>query len=230
MEKSEETWYKIRIKNLKVYFDMIAKEIIRKYTPNNLLDIGCADGLFFESFQKLGIRELYGIDNCKESLCRISNKIQSNCYNVDIENEKLPFETNTFDVVTNLETLEHLHNHRKILYEMNRVIKPNGIIIMSSPMPITEKIYGNPDHINIHSKRFWIKEFEKCNSRFKSDFKKDSKEIIKEAVKLLPARHKIAKFLMRFGKYGEDMRIELGYQFWTNILVFEKEKQKGDIR
>jgi len=46
---------------------------------------------------------------------------------------ELPFEDNHFDVIVSFETLEHLVQHQEMLAEFNRVLKTNGILIISTP-------------------------------------------------------------------------------------------------
>ena len=47
--------------------------------------------------------------------------------------ENLPFNDNSFDVVYSSHMLEHTSNYDKALSEMNRVVKPDGIVIMGVP-------------------------------------------------------------------------------------------------
>lgn len=45
----------------------------------------------------------------------------------------LPFETSAFDVVVSFETIEHVAEHDAVLDEMRRVLKPEGVLIISTP-------------------------------------------------------------------------------------------------
>ncbi|MBE9204804.1 methyltransferase domain-containing protein [Synechocystis salina LEGE 06099] len=47
--------------------------------------------------------------------------------------EDLPFEDNTFDLVTTYQTLEHVDDVRKCLLELLRVLKPQGILYLRCP-------------------------------------------------------------------------------------------------
>lgn len=51
----------------------------------------------------------------------------------------LDFEDQQFDKIVNLETLEHVENPYLFLQELNRVLKPGGIMVMSCP-PATSEI------------------------------------------------------------------------------------------
>jgi SAM-dependent methyltransferase len=46
---------------------------------------------------------------------------------------KLPFDDDEFDRVVSFETLEHLEAHDELLAEFRRVLKPDGLLILSSP-------------------------------------------------------------------------------------------------
>ncbi len=45
----------------------------------------------------------------------------------------LPFDDNHFDVIVSFETLEHLAQHQEMLAEFKRVLKTDGILIISTP-------------------------------------------------------------------------------------------------
>lgn len=48
-------------------------------------------------------------------------------------NHKLPFKSNTFDLIIGLEVIEHTYNTEYLLKELQRVLKPKGILILSTP-------------------------------------------------------------------------------------------------
>jgi SAM-dependent methyltransferase len=55
---------------------------------------------------------------------------------------RLPFKTSTFDVVTMLAVLEHLHpeNLTDLIEEVYRVLTPGGVLIITTPPPRTDRI------------------------------------------------------------------------------------------
>ena len=53
---------------------------------------------------------------------------------VDVEVQRLPYATGTFDVVMCCEVLEHLgRDPMNMLWEVNRVLRPSGLLILTTP-------------------------------------------------------------------------------------------------
>jgi len=83
--------------------------------------------------------EIYGIDvkrDDQSKLIKRFKKYDINFIFCDVARQKLPFPTNYFDLVFFLEVLEHLitsHPPYFLFKEINRVTKPNGRLILSTP-------------------------------------------------------------------------------------------------
>jgi ubiquinone/menaquinone biosynthesis C-methylase UbiE len=71
---------------------------------------------------------------------------------------RLPFENNSFDVVTCQTVLIHLRNPEKALAEMRRVVKPNGIVICAEPNNLVQAVLkdsaNRKEPIETATKRF----------------------------------------------------------------------------
>jgi ubiquinone/menaquinone biosynthesis C-methylase UbiE len=74
----------------------------------------------------------------------------------------LPFTDEAFDTVICSEVLEHVPDHQSAVYELTRVLKPNGILAVSVPSALAESIcwrisddYHNTPggHIRIYSQK-----------------------------------------------------------------------------
>ena len=88
---------------------------------------------------------------------------QSKDYLVSIADiNKLPFADASFDCVICSEVLEHIPDHKKALKEMDRILKPQGTLVVSVPRYFAERIcwfisrdYYNEEggHIRIYKKK-----------------------------------------------------------------------------
>ncbi len=105
---------------------LIADEV-RMLKPARVLDIAYAHGPN-QALAKLGA-EVSGID----PLGRTAPFKEMHM--LDVNASSLPFPDGTFDVVAMGCVLSHLSTPLKLLAEVNRVLKPNGTIIVSSPNP-----------------------------------------------------------------------------------------------
>ncbi|MDC1183602.1 class I SAM-dependent methyltransferase [Gammaproteobacteria bacterium] len=113
-----------------------------------MLDLGCGEGRhIFGAMQKFPNLQCVGLDPHLESLDKsleglelfesLSNKtttfLSGSAYS-------LPFGDSTFDLVVCSEVLEHLHEYRDAISEINRVLKPGGKFLASVPAEFPEKI------------------------------------------------------------------------------------------
>lgn len=106
--------------------------IIQECGSNKLIcDLGCGDG----SLGELLLRNknlVYGIESVKTQADIASTK-GINTYIADLNYEKLSFESCFFDVVIATEVIEHLLNPDNLLKEAYRILKNDGIFIVTTP-------------------------------------------------------------------------------------------------
>lgn len=94
-----------------------------------LLEPGCGRGEHLRLFKNLGV-EVFGLDVSPESPL-YAKDLNINVSNLD--NDKLPYPDNYFDVIYSKSFLEHLQNPSKFLEEAFRVLKPNGLLLSMVP-------------------------------------------------------------------------------------------------
>lgn len=69
-----------------------------------------------------------------------------------------PFADHSFDCIVSFETLEHLYEHELLLNEFKRILKPEGVLMISTP---DKDIYsGDTHHNEFHEKELTKKEFQ----------------------------------------------------------------------
>jgi len=98
--------------------------------PGRILDIGCATGIFLNGMKELGW-EVMGIEP-NSSAAEYARKR----FNIDVVNgylNQVNLPTNSFDVISVWDVLEHVPNIDEFLHEILRILKPTGTLIGSLP-------------------------------------------------------------------------------------------------
>jgi len=97
--------------------------------PKKVLDIGSGEGCLLQAVKgKFPKCELHACDYTNEFL-----KTDIPLTLVDLNDGVLPWKDNSFDLVTITEVVEHLENFHIILREINRILMPNGKVIITTP-------------------------------------------------------------------------------------------------
>lgn len=103
---------------------------LKQYIPSmkgQLLDVGCGNSPF-KFLVNNKVCQYVGID--------IAGADSFDYKNLDIitfDGENIPFENESFDNILCTEVIEHIPNPEKIIAEMYRVLKPNGLCIITLP-------------------------------------------------------------------------------------------------
>lgn len=79
-------------------------------------------------------KKVYGIDTNTESIkqSQKEHKLNNLIFKID-DVTALDFSSNFFDLITAFEVIEHIENYPKAIKEFYRVLKPGGILIISTP-------------------------------------------------------------------------------------------------
>lgn len=93
-----------------------------------LLDAGCGSGMFSAMAVNEGA-EVVGID-AAPGLLEVARQRNPNNNFLEEDLEALPFEDNSFDVVTAFNSLQYAGSFEKALSEAARVVKPGGKIVI----------------------------------------------------------------------------------------------------
>jgi len=157
----------------------LLQKLLNPYELSNkiILDIGCNEGDLVDFLNINNVSFSYiGIDINFISLLSAKNK-NLTVVQCDLNNKALPFKDNSVDIVVCTEVLEHLINPKKIITEIHRIIKKDGIVIISLPneywwLNRLEVLFGYPidkggliyNYEHLHYPNFkQIKEFIKYN-------------------------------------------------------------------
>jgi ubiquinone/menaquinone biosynthesis C-methylase UbiE len=94
------------------------------------LDVGVGDG---RVAALLDARFLSGVDVSQVALDRARKRLPDADLELIQPDEELPFADNVFDLVTCIETLEHIRDVQLTLSEIRRVLVPGGHLALTTP-------------------------------------------------------------------------------------------------
>lgn len=184
-KKEVETYFRRYLKiaplGLSLWRTVEAKHLGRILLKGPILDIGCGWGEFAEAFGK---KIDMGVDTAPRDLYVAAKEgMYKNLTLADAR--ELPFTGNSYASIISISTFEHIPHAAKLLKEMYRVAKPNGILAVTMETeevdkntfyrPLLNKIglsiisnwltnaYNTKFHRhNLPSKEQWVKDIERA--------------------------------------------------------------------
>ncbi len=116
-------------------------QAIHQLHPQNIksiLDVGTAEGLMLSSIKKkFPQAECIGLEYSRELINMNQDK---NIKIIQGDAQNLPFKDNSFDIAIATALIEHLSEPFKMLTETYRVLKKDGLVIITTPDPFFDKI------------------------------------------------------------------------------------------
>lgn len=143
----------------------IVSDFIMKYSKMDhnlkILDAGSGTGKTTNYLKQIG--DVYGIERSFTGVMHC-NKLRLKVVQGHLNH--LPFTTNTFDIITMLDVLEHIENDLEILQKLKPLLKPNGKLIIT--VPAYQYLWTEHDVALSHFRRYTVKTLE--NVLKKADF------------------------------------------------------------
>lgn len=140
----------------------LAKEFVE---GKKVLDIACGEG-YGSHLMAETARDVQGVDINQDVILKaIARYKKENLGFTEGSVEKIPFDPASFDMVVSFETLEHIIAHDTMLKEIKRVLKPGGILVISTP---DKKNYSDkPGYSNpFHKKELYEDEFRELLKKY----------------------------------------------------------------
>ena len=143
----------------------------KKYVQNKkVLDAGCGEGYGTDLLAGFA-KDITGVDISDEAVQHALNKYKrSNLKYLRMDCTKLEFPEETFDAVISFEVIEHVNDFRPFLSGVKKVMKKDGLAIISSPNALYSIRRDLPKH-PFHIKEFEPEEFRQELLKYFSDVK-----------------------------------------------------------
>ena len=107
---------------------------VRPFEGLKLLDIGCGGGLLSEPMTRLGFK-VTGVDASEKNIGAASAHAEAQGLAIDYRAstaEALLEQERRFDVVLNMEVIEHVADPRRFLIDTASLLKPGGLMIVAT--------------------------------------------------------------------------------------------------
>lgn len=189
--------------------------VIEHCQSKSVLDIACGEGYGSALIEKNGASQVVGVDISQDIVERAQRIYGNEQLSFKVGNlcDPLEFADNAFDVITCFETIEHISKHEEAMDELARVLKPGGLLVISTP----EK--SHPASVNssnpFHEKELYEHEFV---------------ELVEERLPFVKRTYQ--RFFSGSVIVSEDQRFSGREEFWDrqNFLDFRQSEFPALLR
>jgi 2-polyprenyl-3-methyl-5-hydroxy-6-metoxy-1,4-benzoquinol methylase len=116
-----------------MYLDILVK-FLRTKKVSTILDAGCGDGNFTDSLSDCGFI-VYGFDLEPSGIRTAQARGKSKFILGDLYSNYQEFFGSDvkFDAVISIEVIEHLYDPKQFLYNCNKILPPQGLLVLTTP-------------------------------------------------------------------------------------------------
>lgn len=127
-----------------------------------VLDIACGSG-YGTKLLAQNAKKVYGVDIDEDTVNYAKKNFSASNIEYKLgDGENIPLEDNSVDVVITFETIEHIKDYKQFVKEVKRVLKADGIAVVSTPNDIE---FAEGNHFHLHEF-----EFQELTNMLKQDF------------------------------------------------------------
>lgn len=137
-------------------YRIIEDVLVRHFAPvrakPRLLDLGCGPGNLLDALVRHG--ETFGSDFSQDALRFCLKRGYRRLFRADFH--ALPVRSESFDLITCIDVLEHLEDDRRALGELHRILHPLGLLVVT--IPAFQSLWGDHDELYGHYRRYRARE------------------------------------------------------------------------
>ncbi len=113
-------------------FKNLSSNLIKKFKPKKILEIGSNDGVFIRNFNK---DKVVAVEPCK-NLANITNKMgyktYPNFWNLNLS-KKIQKKFGKVDLIFSANTISHIPNLNEVFKSIKRILKKDGVLVFEDP-------------------------------------------------------------------------------------------------
>ena len=148
--------YLIYLRHLFAY--KFAKDNISK--NSFVLEVGCGEGYGTNLLSQNAVK-IIGVDVDRNTIAHASKKYGTeNCIFRVYDGARIPYEDNTFDAVISFQVIEHVYDDINFVSEIYRVLKRNGVFILTTPNRTFRLKPGQKPWCRFHIREYYPHELE----------------------------------------------------------------------
>lgn len=152
------------------------RRILQYKEEGNLLDIGCGMGFFLEHASKFF--DIYGSDISEYGINEAKNRVP----NIGLcigDVQQIGIKTNSFDIITCFDVVEHLKTPEEAFKECYRILKDTGLLIVTTPNMSSFGCsykkenwfaYRDSTHISLLKNEDWLTMLNACGYQIREVF------------------------------------------------------------
>jgi len=185
-----------------------------KVKDKTILDIACGTGFGTELLIERGASRVYAADVADEAIEICTRRLQKfdksryECHKQD--GTAMSYPDGVFDMVVSFETIEHIARYDLFVNEIHRVLKPGGLLVLSTP----NALITNPQN-GIPQNPFHVYEFTPTELR---DLLSKHFTIQLAAGQHVIYTYGVAPFLPSFNREKLSPKEKINFLYWRTAL------------
>jgi SAM-dependent methyltransferase len=131
-----------------ILLHLLDRELGADNTERRILDMGCGTGTMLQHLDRYGTAEGLETDEAMVRSCHARGLSRVRLASPP----PLPYDTESFDLITLLDVLEHIEDDRGVLREVARALRPGGLLLLT--VPAYQLLWGPQDRASEHKRRY----------------------------------------------------------------------------
>jgi ubiquinone/menaquinone biosynthesis C-methylase UbiE len=116
--------------------EKLVTDLLKDIPRTKMLELGCGTGHWTNFFVNKGYKVT--ATDISDAMLQIAKQKNLNADFIKADSSKIPFEDNSFDIISSITMLEFVEDQDKVLEEIQRVLKPGGYFILGSLNALSE--------------------------------------------------------------------------------------------